>query len=309
MEYNIYMDVFFFVNFTMNYVLLFCCKRWVRGISSWKTYSLGAAFGALIASLSLLFIPDQIFFGDGEGIGNIKENGKIVFFLVLLRFLTAIWMGRIAYGKGKGKELVKRGGLLCLCAFALSGSISWIMENISHGLQIFNLEGKTGFYLLFSGSLGILSLFRLAQKEEGKRSCYLPIILTFKGKSKQLMGLYDTGNDLTEPVFGKPVHIAEYEAVKELMPEAYREIAENYFETNTLELTKVTKLQMYEFTFLSYHSIGKEKGQLLGIRMDSAVFITKAGEKTEEKAVIALTEETLSRRGHYQIIINRRLEV
>ena len=144
--------------------------------------------------------------------------------------------------------------------------------------------------------------------EREEQKLLIPVRLSFKGQEKVLTGLYDTGNDLTEPVFGKPVHIAEYEAVKELMPESYRAAAENYLKTGTLELTKVTKLQMYEFTFLSYHSIGNEKGQLLGIRMDSASFLGEAGEKTEDKVVIGLTAEKLSKRGRYQMIINRRLE-
>ena len=65
---------------------------------------------------------------------------------------------------------------------------------------------------------------------------------------------------------------------------------------------------MYEFTFLSYHSIGKENGQLLGIRMDSAQFINQAGRKTEEKVVIALTKQRLFVKGQNRMIVNGRME-
>ena len=112
-----------------------------------------------------------------------------------------------------------------------------------------------------------------------------------------------------EPLTGKMVHIANYEDVAELLPECYRQEVEAYFETGILNSTKVTELQMYEFTFLSYHSIGKETGQLLGIRMDSAVFENHAGKKTEEKAVIGLTKQKLFVRGQGRIIMNGRLEL
>ena len=112
-----------------------------------------------------------------------------------------------------------------------------------------------------------------------------------------------------EPLTGKIVHIACYDQVKELLPKHYRQVVEQYFETEFFESTKVTELQMYEFTFLSYHSIGNETGQLLGIRMDSAHFKNEAGEKTEEKAVIGLADQKLFVRGHSRMIINGRLEL
>jgi stage II sporulation protein GA (sporulation sigma-E factor processing peptidase) len=162
--------------------------------------------------------------------------------------------------------------------------------------------------LLLSGT----SLFFFAERlreERKKEELLLPVCLRWKGKEKHLMGLYDTGNQLVEPISGRPVHIAEYEEVRELMPESYQKAAKNYMETGTLDLTEVTRFQMYEFTFLSYRSIGQAKGQLLGIRMDSAVFFTRAGEKTEDKVVIGLSGQKLSGEGRYQMIINRRLGV
>ena len=133
-------------------------------------------------------------------------------------------------------------------------------------------------------------------------------VLFFRGKAKELTGFLDTGNQLCEPLTGKKAHIVWYEDIKELLPEDYQQVAEEYFETGILNSTKVSELQMYEFTFLSYHSIGKENGQLLGIRMDSAQFINQAGRKTEEKVVIALTKQRLFVKGQNRMIVNGRME-
>ena len=114
---------------------------------------------------------------------------------------------------------------------------------------------------------------------------------------------------LTEPLTGKMVHIVCYDKIKDLLPKEYRQVAEQYLETELFEDTKVTKLQMYEFTFLSYHSIGKENGQLLGIRMDSAEFETHAGKKTEEKVLIGLTKQRLFLKGRDRMIVNGRMEL
>ncbi|MDO4554326.1 MAG: sigma-E processing peptidase SpoIIGA [Lachnospiraceae bacterium] len=285
MEYNIYVDVYFFVNFIMNFILLTGCGRMYHIKALSKNCILAAAAGAFTACMVLLL---QV---EGKGI----------------QLITAIGMGRIAYGKERAGVYLKRGLILFFTAFCLNGALNWLYETFGEVFLHYGIKGREAFfYLLFGGIISILlgSLFR---KEEQEQSLIVPVLLTFKEKQKKLLGLYDTGNELTEPLFGRPVHIAQYEALKDLLPKEYQEAAEEYFQTNTLELTKVTKLQMYEFTFLSYHSIGNEKGQLLGIRMDSAIFFTKAGEKTEDKVVIGLTTEKLSQGGRYQMIINRRL--
>lgn len=287
MDYNIYLDVFFFLNFTMNLILLAGCGRICRMTVSLKNCAAAAALGAVTAAMVLLL--------------NLDFMG--------IRFLTAVVMGRVAYGKEKTGTYLKRGLILFFAAFCLDGTVVWLYERTKKVMLSFGIQGKEAFFYLISGSLLSFALFGLIRREKEEQKLLIPVRLSFKGQEKVLTGLYDTGNDLTEPVFGKPVHIAEYEAVKELMPESYQVAAENYLKTGTLEITKVTKLQMYEFTFLSYHSIGNEKGQLLGIRMDSAAFLGEAGEKTEDKVVIGLTAQKLSKRGHYQMIINRRLEL
>ena len=287
MEYNIYLDVFFFVNFTMNLLLLAGCGRILRVAPSLKRSFFGAAFGAAASAVVLLFGVE----------------------FVGCRLLIAAVMGRITYGKGKAGVAIKRGLILFFGAFVFSGAVSWLSQISGKFLEAKGIQGKEAFWYLIAGGFFSLTLFGMVRGEEEQMELLYPVSLNFKGRKKELIGLYDTGNGLLEPISGRPVHIAEDEAVKDLMPKSYQEIVENYMDAGTLELTKVTKLQMYEFTFLSYHSIGNEKGQLLGIRMDSAVFTTKAGEKTEEKVVIGLSKEKLSGEGRYQIIINRRLEI
>ena len=268
MEYNIYLDVFFFVNFTMNLILLAGCGRILRLPLSLKRSFVGAALGAAVSAFILIF--------------GVEFAG--------CRLLTAAFMGRVAYGKGRAGIVIKRGMVLFFGAFVLSGAVSWLSQMSGKLFEMSGIQGKEAFWYLLAGGFLSLALFGVIRGEEQQMELLYPVVLSFKGRTKELVGLYDTGNQLSEPVSGRPVHIAEYESVKDLMPKSYQELAENYMDTGTLELTKVTKLQMYEFTFLSYHSIGNEKGQLLGIRMDSAVFITKAGEKTEEKVVIGLSK-------------------
>ena len=206
-----------------------------------------------------------------------------------MSMLTAGCMYGMTFGF-RGKSGKKLGTiLLFLIAFCMEGSIRW-----------------------FHSWIGIffppVVCFFLGQKSQ-KQNQELRVILTFRGKKQELEGFLDTGNRLMEPLTGKMVHLVCYEKIREILPESYRQAVEYYFENERLDSTKVSELQMYEFTFLSYHSIGKENGQLLGIRMDSAEFIGYAGKKTEEKVLIGLTEQRLFVRGRDRMIVNGRFRL
>jgi stage II sporulation protein GA (sporulation sigma-E factor processing peptidase) len=287
MEYDIYLDVFFFVNFILNFLLLAGCGRILSVRFSVKRFLTAAAVGAGLSALFLLS-------------GKTVPGGRI---------LTAVLMGRLAYGKTGVKQVILRGMTIFFCAFVLAGAVECFLPSLQKISSTGKVDGKGLLFLLLL--FGLLFFFFGERWIDGrkKEELLLPVCLRWKGKEKRLMGLFDTGNQLVEPISGRPVHIAEYEAVRELMPESYQKAVKNYMETGTLDLAEVTRFQMYEFTFLTYRSIGQEKGQLLGIRMDSAVFYTRTGEKTEDKVVIGLSNQKLSGESRYQMIINRRLGV
>jgi stage II sporulation protein GA (sporulation sigma-E factor processing peptidase) len=287
MEYDIYLDVFFFVNFILNFLLLAGCGRILSVRFCVKRFLTAAAVGAGLSALFLLS-------------GKTVPGGRI---------LTAVLMGRLAYGKTGVKQVILRGMTIFFCAFVLAGAVECFLPSLQKISSTGKVDGKGLLFLLLLFGLLFFFFGERWIDERKKEELLLPVCLRWKGKEKRLIGLFDTGNQLVEPISGRPVHIAEYEAVRELMPESYQKAVKNYMETGTLDLAEVTRFQMYEFTFLTYCSIGQEKGQLLGIRMDSAVFYTRTGEKTEDKVVIGLSNQKLSGEGRYQMIINRRLGV
>lgn len=199
--------------------------------------------------------------------------------------------------------------LMCSCVF---GYGSWFRNQKIVCFLFFIAFGMDGIVSWFQFDAAVLLIPIICMmfgREKRRREQEIKVTLYFKGRKKELVGFYDSGNMLTEPLTGKMVHIVCYDKIKDLLPKEYRQVAEQYLETELFEDTKVTKLQMYEFTFLSYHSIGKENGQLLGIRMDSAEFETHAGKKTEEKVLIGLTKQRLFLKGRDRMIVNGRMEL
>ena len=198
---------------------------------------------------------------------------------------------------------------MCSCVF---GYGSWFRNQKIVCFLFFIAFGMDGIVSWFQFDAAVLLIPIICMmfgREKRRREQEIKVTLYFKGRKKELVGFYDSGNMLTEPLTGKMVHIVCYDKIKDLLPKEYRQVAEQYLETELFEDTKVTKLQMYEFTFLSYHSIGKENGQLLGIRMDSAEFETHAGKKTEEKVLIGLTKQRLFLKGRDRMIVNGRMEL
>ena len=198
------------------------------------------------------------------------------------------------------------GVLMCRIVFGMAGEKKDIVYLL---LIAFSVEGSIRWFDSMNGCVLIPVICKMIGARNRKKELDMKVILSFRGRKKEMEGFYDSGNRLSEPVTGKMVHIVCYKDVEELLPECYRQEVVSYLETGILNSTKVSELQMYEFTFLSYHSIGNENGQLLGIRMDSADFISKAGKKTEEKVVIGLTKQRLFVRGQDRMIVNGRLEI
>ena len=295
METYIYLDVLFLRNFFMNLLCLHALCLLMGKSCSLKRAVTASAAGAfwncvvLITGLSII------------GMSFLTAAGmcRLLFAPVrsqrssLLETLAAasnpgMYLSLIGYKKVQ-REWLAAPVLLIFIAFCMEGCITW--TGSYHGVWIIPI------------------ICRFLGKEKKRRELEIKVRLVFRGKQKEFAGFYDSGNQLSEPLTGKMVHLVCYRDIKELLPEHYRQAAEEYFQTGILNNTKVSKLQMYEFTFLSYHSIGKENGQLLGIRMDSADFISHAGEKTEEKVVIGLTEQRLFVRGQDRMIVNGRLEL
>lgn len=304
------MDVFLAFNFIMN-LLVLQCSVWILRVPIEKKRSF---LSAMVGSLSSILWFYGIFMKNSSGmfIGNISG--------IFMKNRPVIWLGRILlnYAANMVYAGIRIGHILAgigiaaamtYLAFGRTEKKAFLSKFLCLYLVAFSMEGAIRFTDSWKGCGFVILVSYFLGKERRENPNILQVELHFKGKTKKLTGFYDTGNQLQEPITGKMVHVAPYQGVKEILPLPYQQVAEVYFRTGTLENTKVTKYQMYEFTFLSYHSIGKETGQLLGIRMDSAIIWNRVGKWTEEKAVIALTDQKILLKGRCQMILNGRLEL
>lgn len=183
---------------------------------------------------------------------------------IVWRCTSLVVIGLIAYG-------VKKSSLQRILIF---------------GLLRFALEGIGRSQLLWSIVLGMVCfyIFRLESKSNG----YIPISLTYRGKTVKFTALYDTGHNLRDPVTGRHVLVVDANIAYSLTGLTEQQLQ---FPIETLQENR-------GFCLLPYHTIGNRNGMLLTINVNRATI-----GKRIRKVTVALCGEKLDPEGKFQGLI------
>ncbi|OIQ59499.1 sporulation sigma-E factor-processing peptidase [Moorella thermoacetica] len=291
------MDVVLVINLVMDYFILWATARLGQlPVSSWRLLA-GAAVGAAY-SLALLFPGQELV---------LTLVVKVLFSLVMLLaafyplswrrffqavvyfYLVAFTMGGAMLGgiylAGCGESLQFMGGAV-MAAPGLH--YTWLLVALAAAM------------VLVRWGAGWL------KKNIWQQMLRLPVVITFGGRHLAVKALVDTGNSLREPLSQRPVIIVEYNALKEIIPP---EIIKAYdsqggfdldYLVNSLAATPwATRLRL-----IPYHSLGQERGMLLGLRPDEVVIVTSGGMIKVKEVLIGLYREQLSPEGNYRALLH-----
>lgn len=300
---QIYVDLYFLVNFFMNAALLWgtACLTKLQP-SAWRIV-FGAAAGALY-SIAFLFPALSFLLG---------PEAKIFFALLMLA---------IAFPRVGISALLK----VCACFLVLSFSVAGIALGLmflplryawdpgfhAGGLSAFVESGVKAaspatFVLSFFGRgqgypwwlLAALTATALAMVSSSwaylryqsfrRQNIYTVDIILF-GRKVRLKGFLDTGNALREPISGRPVVVAEYEALSHLLPEEVAHVMEalegDPGDASVSALARVAKGEFAtRFRIVPFRSLGRETGIILGFRPDALV-VHKDGRPTVVRDVV-----------------------
>lgn len=274
--YIVYLDVFFMINFIMDYMIILITSRIAKVKKKRIRQLAGAGCGALYSVIV------------------IKPLTNHLFKITLVNILIAAVMVLISFGFTSASVYIKNVFLLFVVSFTMSGIINYLYYSTVIGKYVRNvLSGNSNKvvnarkFILVSVLAYILlsAIVRIIFSVRKDMELYYDVKITFRGKSVVVRGLYDTGNGLTEPVSGKMVHIAEYKILKPL-----------------LEGDEKAKENIYVIPF---HSIGEEDGIMYGIRMDEMVVLVDDEPKFLYNPIIGIYTGNVSKRGNYSVILNR----
>lgn len=191
MHYELYIDVFFLVNFMMDYILLQVTRRVLKMQTSHVRICLGAALGAVLTCI-IIIIPGL----------------NVVVQFILFHEVVNVVMIKIGLKIGWNKTFLKAYLLLYISAFILGGIMEYLHQYIRAG-SLFFVLALTGYYV----SLGIWNLISyLARQKAGRCTVQL-----FAGEKEcTVEALIDTGNGLRDMITGKPVSIISRDTARKL---------------------------------------------------------------------------------------------
>ena len=300
----LYADSLFVVNFVMNSFVLWMVAKLARSKRKRRWLLLGAGVMAFLYTLlivveSLRFLnvalSSIIILSVGVIIGFYPQGVKAFLKIMAVAYCISFTVG------GLGMALIFLTDLP-YAVYHIASDWSEFTRSISWQLVFI---GMAICYILLK--LGIRASNRYVLKRQ--MLCNIQI---FMGENDcSFEALVDTGHSLKEPLSQSPVIIAEFEHIKEFLPDGLRilfyEKQENDFEgllaTQENEGTFYNRIRMIPFS-----SVGRANGMLIGFRPDRVCVEGEKGKKyTPIDVVVGIYNAKLCCDGRYQGLVSPEL--
>ncbi len=300
---EVYPDIIFILNFIIDLLLIFLLRKVNRKRSTLLRMTGAAACGAVFAVI----------------LGIYPWMNLLLRFL-LMYVIASLLMILIAFGKLKMADMIKQLILLYLFTYFVGGLINSIYYYIKDGLVTVNL----GNGMIFSNIslkfilivLGIITPFILFgiwifRWYQSLVPTTYEVELFLEDRRIMTEGLMDTGNCLYDPIYKSPVMVMDNSLMNSLLSDEFRrelEEARCYMNSNDYDTGKweIEKEHLLRLRFIPYQSIGKS-GILLGIRLDKVLIHTGNETKYNEKVIAAISDNHLSSRQEYHVILHKGL--
>jgi len=250
----VYLDLVMLLNFLVDFLLLLGTNRLSGFPAQPGRCGIAALLGAVYSGACLL--PGFRFLGN-----------------LLWRCVSLCLMGSLAFGWNR--SAFKRSGVFLLLSMAMGG----IALSLGRG-DVLSLVLCAALCLL-------LSLVSFGGQVGGRE--YIPLKITYEGRSASLIALKDTGNTLRDPVTGEQVLVISAEVAGRLTG-LTREQLQHPLET--LAFRPIPGLRL-----IPYRSVGNGGAFLLGKRFEE---ITIGDRK--QSALVAFAAEGLGKGEIYQAL-------
>lgn len=190
MHYELYIDLFFLVNFLMDYFLLLMVGKMLRcRIRQWRMFA-GASVGAVMACIYIVFLR-----------GGMWR-------LVLFHAVVNLSLLKTGLEIKEKRTLIKAWILLYVSAFFMGGVLNTFQPYVRGG-AVFLALAFAGYHLCI-GAWNFVSWFHRNKNISCKVRLYK------NNKECELYAIIDTGNHLRDSLTGKPVHVIAGETAEKL---------------------------------------------------------------------------------------------
>lgn len=276
MQVTVYLDLVFLINMFCNFMVL-VSEGWflknIRGTMRihYIRLLLAAAAGGTGYCIHLI-------------------TGMQTYLKAVAALFLALGMVRYSFGRVRITIFLGRVLLFFLLSFGFSGFLRFVLGNKPGGMIEILCFGGVLLFFMF-----LMALFI----KNGKRHLICVVWLEHNGKHLGIKGLWDTGNQLKDPLSGKPVFLLEYGCARELF---LKEEAEQLDAWIFHEVFPEQLLRQLHPRLVIYSSVGKERGMLPAVVLEKIRIDEGDGElKEREGLVVALVNRKLGK--DYQMIL------
>jgi len=285
---GVYVDVLVLVNLTMNCVLLWAAGRLAAAAIRPLRLVLGALLGAAYSLLPLLT-------------GNPLLAG------LTAKLLASCLMILVAFGFAPWRAFLRALGCFYLAAFAAGGAVlaaGYLGGGPWATWQPSALALAAGAAVALVGARAVRDL---ARRHAFLGAFVVPVEVSCGGEVVRLRALLDTGNRLLDPFSGRPVLIAEYDALRRLVPPGVRPLFECAGGAGGVAAGVAAGEEGVEtwvrLRAIPYQTVGLERGVLFGFRPDAVVILEGGLRIPVGPAVVALTMRSLAPDGAFQALL------
>ncbi|MCM1157126.1 MAG: sigma-E processing peptidase SpoIIGA [Bacteroidales bacterium] len=284
MQITVYLDVVFFINFTVNLFVL-----WLTGVLLKQKIMIWRVFLAALSGAALL-LPCILYPFLLTGITGVA-------------LCTGISMGAvaIAYGKKHG-GLIKKWFLSTTIMVLLGG----IMNYIKSITGIMSLSFSFWlFFMAVSGGLTVFFIYLWKRMVHKERVIYL--IKIRHNQNLRFEHLYlDTGNMLWDPLFSKPVIVLSESVIYSVLTDEEREFVEEYRKNGRMNYEKMMLPEIQKrvcFHEIACASVGNLSGKMLCFLIDE-ITVEDTGRILKRQPVV-IGPEGLFNTKRYQGLLHR----
>lgn len=276
MKLVLYIDVYFLINGIFDFCILLLVGKLQKCRQKLLRLLAGAAAGGLGATIILIFsvLPLSLI--------AVLQYGLLPVLMLLISFGFS---GRRCFFH----QLLSFYGIACL----LGGILVSLGQENQKGMALAVAAGIT--------TLILKQLLPLLQKRNQELQNEYEVAVSFGKGWVHGKALLDTGNRLREPFSGRPVVLAELEALKEIFPEELKKV----FEGDVLKKTEIEAREgMSGFRFIPYRAVGTDWGLIPGIEVPQMKIWTERKSFTKEGVMLGIVTEPLAAHGEYQFILH-----
>lgn len=290
MEQVIYGDVYFVINFSMDFMALFLTGK----IFHYHLRNFRLVFAASLGSLYALI---SLFFPGGQGL------------YAVLHILLALLICRVAYRWESVGSFLKTTGAFYIISFLIGGGITALFNLINtfrFELYSTNTENPmvsigndipASLVLILGVGICFFALIygRLANRENAVS--FVDVTVLFQGKTVMFRALVDSGNLLCEPLSGLPVIVSDFTLFSDIFNHTVADIIKG----NRIEkLEELSPETMKVLRVIPVSSVGYN-GVMIGFLPDKIIF--RQGKYMKERKACITLEEQPGSYGGYQGIV------